>query len=223
MRVRGVLLPAAGVTAVAGLGLVARRRGWIAPTPPRLDAESRHRLSGSPVGLDRAGRDPGGGGSEARVHGPTWEPPSLTALATWSPAVPVSGPGRLLARVWAAPLSLVGLLVAGAGLTVPQPRDGVLLATGVRGLTGWLLARNGYSAMTWGHVIVSRREEPSPRLLAHELAHVRQAERLGPLFAPLYVGLLATHGYRRHPLERGARERALAEVPPPTCAVAPAA
>lgn len=56
-----------------------------------------------------------------------------------------------------------------------------------------------------GQVILTRRDDPSRALLIHESAHARQAERLGPLLVPVYAWWWARHGYRDHPLERGAR------------------
>ena len=215
-RLVGLLLIVVGVGALVALGRVARRRGLVRSLPPRLDDASRQRLSGAPVRLQSAGRDPGGTGprgpaSTVRRGSRRRSQPSPPGRRRR----PSTRLGRWLAQLWAAPLSLAGLLVAAAGLALPRPRHGVLLATDARGLTGWALRRKGYSAMTWGHVVVSRLERPSARLLAHELAHVRQSERLGPVFVPVYLGLLASHGYRRHPLERAARERALAEAGAP--------
>lgn len=106
--------------------------------------------------------------------------------------------------VWAAPMTLVGLVVGAAAGVRPRRRDGVLLFAPARGLTGALIRRGGYAATGLGHVVVAV-EEPSPALMAHELVHVRQAERLGPFLAPAYLALLAVHGYSRHPMERAAR------------------
>ena len=47
--------------------------------------------------------------------------------------------------------------------------------------------------------------EPTPTLWAHELVHVRQAEIFGAFMAPLYLWLLARHGYHSHPMEMAAR------------------
>ncbi|MDQ3453807.1 MAG: hypothetical protein M3493_14135 [Actinomycetota bacterium] len=102
--------------------------------------------------------------------------------------------------MWAAPVSLAGLLAGAAAGVRPQRRGGVLIFAGARGLTGWVLRSRGFSAGALGHVVVAL-DEPSERLLRHELVHVRQAERLGVLMAPVYLGLLAVYGYRAHPLE----------------------
>lgn len=111
--------------------------------------------------------------------------------------------------VWAAPASLVGLLFA-PFFARRRVVDGVLICDGARWprRLGWR-----YSAITFGHVVLSL-EPPSAELLAHELVHVRQYERLGPLFLPAYVmasGLAWLRGgraYADNPFERAARSDA---------------
>ena len=140
-----------------------------------------------------------------RRHGP---PPPLGPwtgrLAIWVPARPVTLQGRLLARLWAAPMTLVGLLVGIGSGTRPRLRDGVIVFAPAKGLTGRIVRTRGYAASAFGHVIVSV-DDPTPGLLAHELVHVRQAECFGAFMAPLYLWLLARHGYRNHPMEMAAR------------------
>jgi hypothetical protein len=135
-------------------------------------------------------------------------------LATWVPHQPVGVSARLLVRLWASPMTLVGLAVGAASGVAPRVRDGVLLFAPARGLTGRVIRRRGFAATGLGHVIVSV-VEPTPGLWAHEVVHVRQAERFGPLMIPLYLGLLARHGYAGHPLEMAARLGAAA-TPSPT-------
>lgn len=72
-----------------------------------------------------------------------------------------------------------------------------------RGLAHLVLTRRGYAGITFGHVLVFTRE-PTDTLWRHELRHVRQYERLGLAFLPLYLRLYAKHGYAAHPLERDA-------------------
>lgn len=72
-----------------------------------------------------------------------------------------------------------------------------------RGLARRILTRRGYVAITFGHVIVST-VPLGPALFQHELCHVRQYERIGLAFLPLYLRLLARYGYIAHPLERDA-------------------
>lgn len=51
-------------------------------------------------------------------------------------------------------------------------------------------------------VFLNRRVQPSLRLLAHELVHVEQLERMGVLrYWTTYLVLLLRCGYREHPME----------------------
>lgn len=74
-----------------------------------------------------------------------------------------------------------------------------------RGLARLVLTRRGYTAITFGHVVVFA-HEPTDALWRHELRHVKQYERLGLAFLPLYLRLHSKHGYAAHPLERDASE-----------------
>ena len=83
--------------------------------------------------------------------------------------------------VWAAPASLVGLLLAPAFETRRWTR-GVLVCEGAswpRRL-GWR-----YRAITFGHVVLAM-GELDDRVLDHELVHVRQYERWGVGLWPAY-------------------------------------
>jgi hypothetical protein len=68
------------------------------------------------------------------------------------------------------------------------------------------------AALTLGHVVLN--VDDTARLLyrSHEFVHVRQAEKWGPLFVPLYLGLMVRtwrktgRGYWNHPWEVEARE-----------------
>lgn len=131
------------------------------------------------------------------------EPRVVARLATWAPSRPLSRAGRLAGYVWAAPLTAAGLLLGALSGSRPQVRDGVLLFTEARGLGGRMLRWRGFGAATLGHAVITARA-PTERLLRHELVHVRQAERWGPLFVPLYVAGLLRYGYRRNPFERAA-------------------
>ena len=130
--------------------------------------------------------------------------PVGVTLESWIPAPPVHPLARILAYLWAAPISVAGLLAGLASGAVPRLRHGVLLFAPARGLTGAVVRRRGFAAAGLGHVVIAL-NEPSDELMAHELVHVRQAERLGPFMAPAYLVLLAVHGYRDHPMERAAR------------------
>ena len=108
--------------------------------------------------------------------------------------------------LWAAPWSLVGVAL---GLTFDTRRRhrGVLLcerATWPRRL-GWR-----YRAITFGHVVLCVDDIDEPTF-DHELVHVRQYERWGPLFIPAYLvsSLVAVlrgrHPYRDNTFELAAR------------------
>lgn len=100
---------------------------------------------------------------------------------------------QTLAYLWAAPTSLLGLLLAGAArLTGGRAHlhSGVLEVSG--GVVGWLLRHavplaGGAAALTLGHVVLGRSPEALERTRTHERAHVRQCERWGPLFVPAYL------------------------------------
>jgi hypothetical protein len=183
--------------------LLAVAAGAVATHYLRRDLTEPPDRSGAGVPLVRE-RRPLGATSDAHLVDRPGDPDWLRELARWVPEPPRTPLGRLLAIVWASPSSLAGLLVGALSGTRPTVRDGVLLFSGVRGLPGLLLRRGGYAATTLGHVVIARRD-PSPALMAHELVHTRQAERLGPFAGPVYWYLLARHGYARHPMERAAR------------------
>ena len=95
---------------------------------------------------------------------------------------PVGRLVRALRLAWAAPASLAGLLLAPFFASRRRVR-GALLAAGASWPTrlGW-----PFRAITLGHVILSI-DRLDERTLEHELAHVRQYERLGILMWPAYV------------------------------------
>ena len=100
---------------------------------------------------------------------------------------------RALIYLWVLPTSCVGLLflpfvrMTGGGCQVV---DGVLeLYGGIveKFLCNWTLLEGGASAMTLGHVVLGRDREALDWSRDHERVHVRQCERWGGLFIPLYV------------------------------------
>lgn len=105
--------------------------------------------------------------------------------------------------VWASPLTLAGLLLA---LPVfiwrghAQLIRGPTLALLVRGpFADVVLSRHPFGAMTamaLGHVIIAEQQGLSSRVLAHELEHVRQAERWGAIFPFAYLASSAWAGMR---------------------------
>jgi len=97
----------------------------------------------------------------------------------------------LLKYLWAAPATLLGLVLAaaatpfGAALKV---RAGVLEVTlaprrGARSHRALMLP---FVAVTLGHVVIARTTTDQHRLRAHERVHVAQYERWGPLFLLAY-------------------------------------
>lgn len=136
------------------------------------------------------------------VH-PGTEPAAIAELARWRPAALRSPAGRVVGYAWAAPMTAVGLVLGGLAGVRPRRVDGALLFAHARGLPRRMLRWRGFSAATLGHVIVAV-GDPGPGLLRHELVHVRQAERLGPLFPVAYLAGLVRYGYRANPFERAA-------------------
>lgn len=128
-------------------------------------------------------------------------------LAGWVPDRPSTTAGRVAAAVWSAPLTAVGLVLAGLAGRPPRwdPELGCFVVRGAGGPSRVALGLVGASANTVGLVVLSPGDDPDPILLAHEAVHARQAERLGLLLLPAYAWLSARFGYRDNPLERAAR------------------
>lgn len=120
-----------------------------------------------------------------------------------------------LRRLWAAPISAVGLTLAlwarasGGGV---RRVDGVLeIHGGGPGRVLPHLAPGGMiEAITLGHVVWAITPESHDRLRSHEREHVRQCERWGPLFPLLYFSASALawvrgrDPYRDNPFEQAA-------------------
>ena len=124
---------------------------------------------------------------------------------------------RALARyAWAAPASLIGLVVA--LLTIAcggrmRLADGVIEAHGGRLATA-VARRCRFCAITFGHVVLATDACAAERCRAHERVHVRQYERWGALFFVAYVAssawqaLAGGDAYRDNRFEREARHAA---------------
>jgi hypothetical protein len=100
---------------------------------------------------------------------------------------------RLPRYLWAAPCSIVGLVFVGFAVffgAKAQVREGTLQVTGGRLATSIsrLPTRLRILAFTNGHVIFAISQGAMDTYRAHELVHVRQYERWGPLFPILYLG-----------------------------------
>ena len=134
---------------------------------------------------------------------------------------------RAFAYGWALPCTALGLALVGVALATGAR---VNVVAGVLEAHGGVLEpflrrcvplRGGASAMTLGHVVVGRDAHALHRTRAHERAHVRQAERWGPLFLPaylvssLFVALRGGHYYRDNRFERDAVRVAARSQPDP--------
>lgn len=128
-----------------------------------------------------------------------------------SPATPRR---RLLAYVWAAPTTALGLpavLLAYATGGELGRRDGVLYACG--GVLRPILLRFPVSAraMALGHIVMAIDTYSLAASWRHELRHTRQAERWGVFFLPAYLAagcwtyLCGRRFYYDNPFEIDAR------------------
>jgi hypothetical protein len=121
---------------------------------------------------------------------------------------------RLLCILWASPYTLLGLTLGAIGLcTGGRARvcQGILEFYG--GGVRWLIRRfpgQPTSAITLGHTVLGQTGEGVERARPHELIHVRQYERWGPLMGPAYLGcslvlwLRGRKPYWDNPFERQA-------------------
>ena len=122
----------------------------------------------------------------------------------------------VLKYTWVAPATLIGLLAAilarasgGTLVTV----DGVIEVAGgnVGGLISRLPPMLRFNAITLGHIVIGIDHDLLARCRAHERVHVRQYERWGVLFFPLYLAssvlqaLRGGHFYLDNYFERQAR------------------
>jgi hypothetical protein len=123
------------------------------------------------------------------------------------------------AILWASPWTLFGLangLLAMATGGRARRVGRVLEFSG--GWAGFFLKTfplvAGASAVTFGHAVLGRSPEALDAAREHELVHVRQYERWGPLFVPAYLfcwavlWLRGRHPYFDNPFEREAFDRA---------------
>ena len=121
----------------------------------------------------------------------------------------------LLGYVWASPATAIGLLCVTAavcGGAKLRRVDGVLEIAGGR-LLGAVrrIPRFGFVAITLGHVVMGVDDGCLAEARAHEHVHVRQYERWGVLFFPLYAAsslvqiACGRDPYRDNAFEREAR------------------
>jgi hypothetical protein len=121
----------------------------------------------------------------------------------------------MLRYVWAMPATIVGLALSAVALCAGAHMrciDGVIEVGGgrLRTLISHLPSCARFAAITFGHVVIGIDHDVLREVREHERIHVRQYERWGLLFFPLYVGssviqLLAGHNpYRDNVFEREA-------------------
>ncbi len=131
---------------------------------------------------------------------------------------------RILLRIWALPYTLLGCACGSFGLATGggwQLREAisiegdrterVTLLEFYGGGTAWILRclPNGHiiSAMTLGHSVIGKTADDLDRARDHEMVHVKQFEKWGPLMGPAYVGasiwvwLHGKRAYRDNPFE----------------------
>ena len=105
----------------------------------------------------------------------------------------LSAASHALRYAWAAPCSMVGLLLAlaalASGATVRSMHGTFEVAGGrIPLLVSRLPKILRFSAITFGHVILGVSHSALDFHRDHEHVHVRQYERWGILFFPLYCG-----------------------------------
>lgn len=126
---------------------------------------------------------------------------------------------RAMLLLWASPYSLLGAAVGLIGLATggrARVRDGVAEFHG--GFTRWVVRHSplgeATAAITLGHTVIGQDEPTLDWAHEHELVHVRQFERWGPLMGPAYLGsslvvwLRGGDAYRDNPFEREAYDKA---------------
>ena len=131
---------------------------------------------------------------------------------------------RIARYAWASPASALGLVVSLPALATGSSArvvEGVLEISG--GLMGRVACRlpasTPFAAMTLGHVVLARDACSADACRRHEQAHVRQYERWGPLFLPLYAASSLWEALRGNPpyldnhFERQARAATQEDLP----------
>lgn len=97
-----------------------------------------------------------------------------------------------LRYAWALPATALGLLFSAVAVCAgarPWLVGGVIEVTGgcLERCVSILPRGARFGAITFGHVIIGLDHPLPARVRAHELVHVRQYERWGVLFFPLYL------------------------------------
>jgi hypothetical protein len=137
------------------------------------------------------------------------------------PAEPRRTIPLLMRYAWALPATAIGLLLSGLALSMGATIrlvDGVLEVAGGRvDRLASLLPPPRIVAITFGHVIIGVDHGTLGRVRSHEHVHVRQYERWGIVFFPLYIAsslvqlLLGRDPYLDNCFECAARAQAARE------------
>lgn len=122
---------------------------------------------------------------------------------------------QALAFIWASPYTLLGILIGLVGLCSGgsvQRRGRVIEFYG--GGAQWIIQRfpDGpyILAFTLGHTVIGQSQVTLDLAREHEMVHVHQFERWGPLMGPAYVlaslyqWMVGRRAYRDNPFEREA-------------------
>ena len=130
---------------------------------------------------------------------------------------------RWLLRLWAAPCPWLGLALAAVPLALRLARarcvEGVI-EIHLRHAARFTRRCLPFNAITFGHGVLALDGECLERLRPHELVHVRQYERWGPVFllayplASLWLLLRGRRAYFDNPFEVEARDVAAAATLP---------
>jgi hypothetical protein len=125
---------------------------------------------------------------------------------------------QIVAFLWASPYTLLGLSIGAVGLCTggrAQIRGRVIEFHG--GGVKWFVTHLPHGqftlALTLGHTVLGQTAAALDVARDHELVHVRQFERWGPLMGPAYLlsslvlWIIGRRPYDDNPFEREAYER----------------
>jgi hypothetical protein len=115
-----------------------------------------------------------------------------------APRMPVylAAPLPIINILWASPWTLCGLLLGAVALATGGgcQRIGRVIefhGGALEWMLRWMPICGGAAAMTLGHVVIARTKGDLDRSRRHELVHVAQYERWGPLMVPAYLACSA--------------------------------
>jgi hypothetical protein len=137
------------------------------------------------------------------------------SVSTWSNVTMMRVLVPLLGILWASPYTLLGLCLGGVGVCTGgrariRGRAIEFYGGGVKWFVTHLPLGQFTLAITLGHTILGQSDASLDISRDHEMVHVRQFERWGPLMGPAYLLaslVLWTSGrrpYRDNPFEREA-------------------